>query len=271
MGVHGRRRRIGSVLTIGVAAAWIGAFTSAAAEAAPITFSGSSGSLAASVTFATSGTDLLVTLTNASAADVLVPADVLTAVFFDSSTPLTLTRTSAVLAGGSAVFFGPSDPGGVVGGEWAYLGNVAAVSQDYGIGSAGLGVFGPGDVFPGSNLQGPASPNGLQYGLTSAGDNLAAGNAAVTGCFALIRNSVVFTLSGLPAGFEPSAAIASVRFQYGTALSEPSFGGGSSTQSVPEPLSVMLVGSGLAGVANRVRRRYKARSASQRSAVGCQL
>src|SRR6185503_11805094 len=92
--------------------------------------------------------------------------------------------------------------------------------------------------FPGSNLQGPASPNGLQYGITSAGDNTATGNTPVTGTNALIQNSVVFTLSGLPPGFNPATSISNVEFQYGTDLSEPHFPG------VPEPATLVLMAGG---------------------------
>lgn len=215
----------------------VGLVLAGSASAAQISFTGSSGSLAASVTFDTSGTDLLVTLTNTSTADALVPVDILTGVFFDiAGSPLALTRTSAVVPAGSSVFYGSTDPGGVVGGEWAYRSGLAGPGgRAYGISSAGLGLFGPGDLFPGTDLQPPASPNGLEYGITSAGDNLATGNAAVTGSNALIKNQVVFTLSGLPAGFNPSTGILNVLFQYGTDLSEPSFPG------VPEPSSLSLL------------------------------
>lgn len=39
-----------------------------------------------------------------------------------------------------------------------------------------------GDLFPGPNLSGPPSPDGPdgpQYGLTSAGDNVLSGNSAM--------------------------------------------------------------------------------------------
>lgn len=196
------------------------------ASATAITFNGSSGSLAASVTFDTSGTDLIVTLTNTSINDVLVPADILTAVFWNvNGDPLSLTRTSAVLNAGSSVVFGSTDPGNVVGGEWAYKSGLmgAPFGTTYGISSSGFGLFGPGDVFPGTNLQGPADPDGLQYGITSAGDNTGTGNTPVTGTNALIKNSVVFTLSGLPKEFDPSESIKGVVWQYGTALDEPHF------------------------------------------------
>lgn len=205
-----------------------------AANGAPITFNGSSGSLSASAAFDVTGKNLTVTLTNTSPNDVLVPADVLTGVYFNSATAMTLTPISAVVAPGSTMLFGGTDPGGVVGGEWAYRGdlnNASAPFRKYGISSAGLGLFGPGDRFPGNNLQGPDSPNGLQYGITSAGDNPATGNAPVTGSNALTKNSVVFTFSGLPVGFDPSTQISGPVWQYGTALDEPHF---------PEPATLSL-------------------------------
>jgi hypothetical protein len=220
------------------------------ALASNITFSASGGNRAASATFATSGTNLVVTLTNTSSADVLIPVDVLTAVFFDfaGSAPA-LTRTSGVLNSGSTVLFGGTDPGNVVGGEWAYVGGGftgGPHGSHYGISSTGVGLFGPADLFPGTNLQGPSSPDGLQYGITSAGDNPATGNSPVTGDNALIRNSVVFTLGNLPAGFDPSLSIANVSFQYGTALEDPNL-------QTPAPGAAALLSLGVLGFGRRRR------------------
>jgi len=221
----------------------------AAPAHASIIWAGSQGSLAASAEFHTSGTDLVVTLTNTSAADVLAPPDVLTAVFFNvSGATLVLNPTSAVVPPTSTVLFGATEPGGGVGGEWAYRGGLSGSpgNRVYGISSTGVNLFGSGDLFPGVNLQGPASPDGLQYGLTSAGDNPAIGNAAVTGSNALIQNQVVFTLSGLPAGFDLTR-INGVFFQYGTDLSEPGYGG-----NIPAPAPALL---GLLAGAGAARRR----------------
>lgn len=219
---------------------------SSLAAADSVTFSASQGNLAASATFENTGTNLTVTLTNTSAADVLVPADVLTCLFFDvNGAALNLTPVSAVLGPGSTVLFGVSDPGGVVGGEWEWeesFGSPAPRGADYGIGSSGLGLFGSGEDFPGTNLQGPESPNGLQYGMVSAGDNSATGNAPVTGDNALIKNQVIFTLSGLPVDFNVNS-ITNVNWQYGTALTEP---------NIPEPSTLALLG--LAGLAVLRRR-----------------
>lgn len=207
----------------------------ASAQAAPFFQAASSGSRSASVLFDTSGTDLIVTLTNTSALDALVPVDVLGAVFFDiAGSPLSLTRASAVVPAGHVVFNGPTDPGGVVGGEWAYNSGLsgAPFGADYGISSVGLGLFGPGDLFPGTDLQPPTSPDGLQYGITTAGDNPLTGNTPMM-TNALIRNQVVFMLSGLPLGFDPSTMISNITFQYGTDLSEPQI-------RVPAPGALLL-------------------------------
>jgi hypothetical protein len=213
---------------------WLGA--SSIAHAALVgTWTGTSGNLSASATFETSGQNLVVTLVNTSTHDVLAPGDVLTAVFFDIDPTASLTRVSAVLGTGSSVLFGGTDPGNVVGGEWAYDSGLSGAPGNavLGISSAGFDLFGPGDRFPGNNLQGPDSPDGVQYGITSQGDNPLTGNGGITGQ-ALIQNSVVFTL-GLPANYTLQG-IDNVTFQYGTALDETSIPG------VPEP-TTMIAGA----------------------------
>src|SRR5262245_10637014 len=169
----------------------------ASAASATVVFSGSLGALAASASFTVTGTTVTLVLTNTSGMDVTNPAEVLTGVFFDITgfPPNTLTPVSAMLTAGSTVFYGPNG-GGNVGGEWAYgAGFVGAPGGAYlGTSSSGLGLVGGGN-FGGANLQGPVSVDGVQYGITSAGDNLALGNAAVTGGNGLIQNSVTFTLT----------------------------------------------------------------------------
>ncbi len=233
------------------------ALACAAANAAPIVFSGSSGALGASVSFDIVGGNLVASLSNTSGSDVLVPADVLTGVYFDITGDPLLTRVSAQVAPGSSVLFGTTDPVWGVGGEWAYSNNLngAPGGAKQGISSSGLGLFGPALLFPGANLQGPDAPDGLQYGITSAGDNSATGNAAVTGANALTQNTVNFTLGGLPQGLDLSS-ISNVWFQYGTSLSEPSFPG----SEVPEPSTVVLFGAGMGLIlAGRLRNVIKAR------------
>lgn len=196
------------------------------AKADSVTFTGTSGSRSASATFEVVGNNLVITLVNTSLSDAAAPTDILTALFFDDGTHV-FGKVSAVVAPGSSVLFGGTDPGGVVGGEWAYASGLTGTpgNSALGVSSSGLGLFGPANVFPGSNLQGPADPDGVQYGITSAGDNPTTGNQAVTGSNALIKNAVVFTMS-MDAPFTlDSLNIHNVSFQYGTALGEPNIPG----------------------------------------------
>ncbi len=199
---------------------------------------------AAQVDFQVSGSQLVVTLTNISNSDVLVPIDVLTGVYWSMSGSGTLSRDSALLAPGSTVIYNSQPAGGVVGGEWAYNQGLSFHGATFGISSSGLGMFGPGDRFPGPDLQPPTSPNGLEYGIVSAGDNSATGNGGVTGSGGLIKNSVIFTLGGFT-NYSINS-IANVGFQYGTNVSEP---------YIETPAPGSLAALGLLGVASLRRRR----------------
>lgn len=208
----------------------------------------SSGNLAAEARFEAVGGDLVITLANTSTFDVLVPADILTGVYFNvSDAPITLSRVSVLVAGGSSVINVASQPvGGIVGGEFGYReGLLGPRGTAYGVSSSGLGLFGPGDVFAGGNLLGPDDPNGSQYGITSVGDNIATANGGAS--TALIKHAVVITLSGLPSGFDPEARIRDVNFQYGTSLTEPNL-------LVPTPGSLSLIGAGALLALKRRRR-----------------
>ncbi len=211
-------------------------------------FSGNDGgSHAAEAEFSVSGSNLIIRFANTSSFDSLVPSDVLTSMFWDiSGSPVPLTRISVVLGGTSIIVgSGGTDPGNVVGGEWAYTANGATFpsGREYGISSAGLGDFGPGDRFPGNNREGPTSPDGMQYGLLSAGDTTGTMNGGMAGN-SFIKHEVIITMGGLPANFDESR-INSVWFQYGTAYNEGGF--------VPTPSALALMG--IAGIAATRRRR----------------
>jgi hypothetical protein len=232
-----------------------------------LTCVGTQGSLEATATFSIVAGDLQVVLDNSSLSDVLVPADVLTAVFFNIAGNPTLTRVSAVLTSGSTVFFDADGQpaGGVVGGEWAYqsgLSPYTGTSNMRGISSSGFDLFGPGDLFPGAQLDPPDSPDGMNYGLLSAGDNTGTGNAQVIGGNPFIKHSVTFTLSG-SSDFTSLPSISNVIFQYGTALAgtsngEPCIG---CLQEIPEPstmFSIPLIGAALVWHVRRRLRRSEA-------------
>lgn len=231
---------------VGVAAALALAAFGATAANASVTWTASSPTRSAEARFTViGGTNLEVVLTNTYAGDVTTTAGLLTIVYLQiSGAPLSLTPVSALLTAGSIVHNGPNG-GGNVGGEWQYRGGIAGpMGTQYGIGSAGHDIFGSPN-FNGPDLDPPAGVNGANYGITSAGDNLATANGGLAND-PIIKNSVTFLLSGLPVGFDLSR-ISGVVFQYGTDPSEPREIG------TPTPGSLALLG--LAGFAVSRRRR----------------
>lgn len=228
-----------------------------------LTFAGTSGSLAAQAVFSLSGSTLSVVLTNTAAGKSLVPADVLTGIFFSADSAL--TKSTALLTAGSSIINpAQSDSlpvGGNVSPEWAYRSGLSGPnSATNGISSSGLGLFGAADRFDTSlDLDNPASPNGLNYGIVSATTNTGDGNTGVTK-EPLIRNSVTFAFTGVAS----SLNLSNVSFQYGTSLTEPNILGGCTGPGcggdpvVPEPGFYGVLAAGLTGLflaTNKLRRR----------------
>jgi hypothetical protein len=160
-----------------------------------------------------------------------------------------------------------------VGSVWAYKAGLNVHSATQGISASGFNIFGGSNLFP---FSGPAltgdtgnPPDGLAYGITTAGDDLTTENGNSNGGLGarpLIKNSVLFTFSGVTANTDLST-LAHVSFQYGTALTEPNDPGteGPGVDPVPEPFSIIvwsLLGATWAGVAAVRRRRAIAASRS---------
>ena len=256
---------VGAALLMGVAV------TSSDATAVTLTGTGA-GARSASVTFDTlsfAGINYLtVVLTNTATYDSQIPTEILTAIFFSLPGDPTLSRTAG-LSGAYTNPFNSSDiKGGPdvlnIGTEWAYRSGLSVSGFNQGLSSISTNVFGADDRFitcTNCDLQGPDSPEGLQYGITTTNDNSGNDTGGVVGA-ELVRNSVIFLLGGIAAGFDPSTSITSVRFQYGTDLAETTFGNGGqdgissvSIARVPYPSSLALIGFGALGAVLIARRR----------------
>jgi hypothetical protein len=266
-----------STVLLGVLAFW------AMPAKAGFVFSGSAGDRAASARFDTSGSNLILTLSNTATADAMVQVDILTAVFFDfldSSTNLVLQSVTA--SGGLGIYQQNSTvnstadgildsltvanlaaPGSTNGGPgsfdggWQYRENfsglVGGIDQTRGLGTNGLGIFNGNQVKDVDNQD---------YALTSAGDDVGTSQAKQLFNIPLIKNSVTFTFSGLPAGFVlTETSVSNVRFQYGTSVSEPFLTASFPPVHAPEPVSLVVWSVlGLAGCGwSRITRRRSRR------------
>jgi len=208
-------------------------------------FTGTSGVYSASASFNLVGNTLVVTLTNKSAADVLVPTDVLTGVFFDSA--FALTPVSASLVAGDTVWYGSLTN---VGDGWGYASGVSAQGYDNAISATGA-VSGLGH----SNFSGASNAlDGLAYGLLGSGDDSGTGNTGVKGHGPLIKDAAQFTFT-VPNGFSIPAMGTTVEFQYGTQLTEfhytSDFYHYTPNTTVPEPgktLELLVLALGLGGI-----------------------
>ena len=242
----------------------------------PITFIASASptdARSASVTFDTSsdGSTLVITLTNTSLAAPVSAHDILTGLFFDIAGNPLLKPVDAVCLGygqpgGCAITNGFPDAGstlpGEVSGQWSYRDKAdLAYGADYGISSTFLGGLfnNPAFGFPGDVISGRGS---IDYGITTANDPCV--DPTNPGCGLGVNNSilwrpeisdsVVFYLSGLAPGFDPSTTISNVTFNSGTTLS-----------ALPEPPTFALLGFGVLAVAltDRFRNRFLTQPSKQ--------
>lgn len=221
-----------------------------------IEFSGSgtgieNASLSSSALFIITNDILTITLTNTATSDNTnsnkdVPGNTLTGIKFDWTNNLTLNPETATISPGSIVQGNQCDIGPCngattnVGGEFAFNTNIGGF--EYAVSSAGWIGTSSGN-FNGPNLDGTNAPGGINFGIISNDPSFLPNGGLASD--PLIRNSVVFTLSG--ATGLSILAISNVTFQYGTSLTEPMFPE-TSEKVVPEPSTILLFGTGLAGM-----------------------
>ena len=248
------------------------------------TGTGSNGvTLTASALFEISGNVLTITLTNTGdstgATGTDLSANTLTGLFFDLPDGITLTPDSALIAPGDlfqadecSVKKGKTTTNPCsssttnVGGEFVYQtgtwdGHTGATS---GISSSGyINADSGGGNFDGPNLDDPDAPDGINFGMiASTGTNAFNPNGGLAD-EPLIEGPVVFALT-ISCAQTPcqllESQISNVSFQYGTSITEPSFGGGSEPQTpLPEPATLLLLAPALGfGIRRHLRARHTA-------------
>src|SRR5574340_1486746 len=158
------------------------AFAAPPLQAAFVNFTGASGDRAAGARFELSGSELQITLSNTATVGVSNDSQNLTALFFNISDNPTLTKQSVALGDGSSIVeYAKSGKGHnasvvasnvtsthaqYVPSEWGYVMGHSLAPRTYGLSAAGLGIFGPGDVFvSGHDYAPPDGLDGADFGL----------------------------------------------------------------------------------------------------------
>ena len=220
-------------------------------------------SLSASAAFTISGNTLTILLSNIATSDNTssnqdVPGNLLTGILFDLPDSISLTPQSALIPAGSFIGqAGECNPGPCnssttnVGGEFIYgtsaaFGAGAPSGPDRGIASAGY-IGGPAGNFCAlgcPNLDNPAAPNGMNFGIISLDPSFNPNGGLANE--PVIKNSVEFQLL-ISGGTLTEDQISHVMFQYGTGFNEPRLVccDRPPTERVPGPATAVLLGSAL--------------------------
>jgi hypothetical protein len=131
-----------------------------------------------------------------------------------------------------------------VGGEWGYQQNFGG---EEGIGAAGFITTGlPMNLgnFNGTSLSGTGGLDGIDFAIVSNNANPANFNGSLSG-LPLVRDTTTLVLTGTGL---TEASISNVSFLYNSSLPTP-VPGLLQTPSVPEPGSLVLLGTAFAGLA----------------------
>jgi hypothetical protein len=168
----------------------------------------------------------------------------------------TLVATSAKIPSGSSLKDGSTPD---LSGQWAFKDDISAGSSSmgplgmYGVGAVGdinfgLDTFGKKDIIDPSETFVTPAPNGVDFGIVNA----AADTTNIDKHGPYVIDSMFFTFDLLDANGQPLL----LSDQILIANAQPLFGSEGAPPAVPEPATMLLLGSGLIGMAAIGRRKF---------------